>query len=327
MSTEPNSGGGRGSSPQGHHHLARRSNNGDSKPPRPGTQSTGIYIPPYAPPGTFFLGRGTVIETGLSPTGGFYVWVVPAVRKRGGAAAAGGGRAGGAATDYDFWDIHGEKMPANQKGSDDDDDEGEKDGPEKSHCAKVGDEALDRYCCFTNNRYVGVSRVVRKACRLLGEDDPPEEQEQSYQEWKVSFPVVDPVPGKPTDGFSPFVDEVSTLEIHYMDRPSFAPEVGVVGADSSTGGHIVARPGRPGVLNGYRELSSRHLLFHTQAFPSFGSEAWGAHLAPDGRWYIGVGTVIATGQRSPLWGYVLIPQTIDTGGWAQACPMRTKSGR
>jgi hypothetical protein len=45
--------------------------------PLPGSQHRGIFIPPNAPEGKFYMGLGTVVEVGLNARGGIYVWVVP----------------------------------------------------------------------------------------------------------------------------------------------------------------------------------------------------------------------------------------------------------
>jgi hypothetical protein len=49
--------------------------------PQPGQEHFGVYIPDNAPESTFYLGVGKVIETGITPSGGTYIWVEPYSRR------------------------------------------------------------------------------------------------------------------------------------------------------------------------------------------------------------------------------------------------------
>ncbi|KAL2797262.1 hypothetical protein BJX66DRAFT_335165 [Aspergillus keveii] len=49
--------------------------------PQPGEEHFGVSIPDNAPEGTFYLGVGKVIETGVTASGGTYIWVEPYSRR------------------------------------------------------------------------------------------------------------------------------------------------------------------------------------------------------------------------------------------------------
>ncbi|KAL2794792.1 hypothetical protein BJX66DRAFT_337582 [Aspergillus keveii] len=147
--------------------------------------------------------------------------------------------------------------------------------------SKPGDEALGVYQSFDGRSHVGVGRVftsTRDTGKAVRFDEV----------YRKLFVNVEPTLGK-THGYG------WDPELHYMGRP-----VSISGLDPVIDG--LERPKR---LPDYGH-ADRHLVYEDADFPAIGSEAWGAYLAPDGRWYIGQGRVMATGRRrNSSRGYVL----------------------
>ncbi|CEN59345.1 hypothetical protein ASPCAL01797 [Aspergillus calidoustus] len=271
--------------------------------PKPGRVHAGIYIPANAPPGTFFIGRGIVVETGITPQGRFYVWVEPVVRKPRDRRK----KPLGLST-AEFWDPAGYRMPdmylprdiVNLKRSAGTDSDAmlcrrpDGDRPKLEEFpredVKPGDEALGVYGYFDGRRRIGVGRVINTE----GEGVPVR---------------VDGVDRKLVANVEPILGQMHRYgwdpELHYMDQP-----VSIAGLDPINDSR--EKPKMPD----YKRCSHSHLVSNDDYFPPLGSEGWGAFAAPDGRWYVGVGRVIATGRRrDSCHGYVLVvPISGKTGG-------------
>ncbi|KAL3482780.1 hypothetical protein BJX62DRAFT_245542 [Aspergillus germanicus] len=231
--------------------------------PRLGLEHVGIYIPTNAPPGTVSIGRGIVVEVGISPRGQL--------------------------------DTAGHPMPAIYLPRDDDgtgstgiDSDTMSDGDRSNieellrENARPGDEALGVYQSFDGRSHVGVGRVFTST------QDTGQAVRFDKVYRKLSATIEPSTLGKTHGhGWDP--------ELHYMDRP-----VSISGLDPVIDG--LERPKR---LPDYR-YADRHLVYDDADFPVIGSEAWGAYLAPDGRWYIGRCRVMTTGRRNSSRGYVLV---------------------
>ncbi|KAJ0425159.1 hypothetical protein BJY00DRAFT_308486 [Aspergillus carlsbadensis] len=234
--------------------------------PKPGQEHVGIYIPAHAPPGTFFIGRGIIVEAGINPQGGPYIWVEPAPRDS----------QYPSASSPDFRDPAGNPMPAMylprdpdavpsteidldtmRNGSDADGQLTLEELLRKN--VKPGDEALGVFQSFDGRGHIGVGRV------LTGTGDTGQAVRVGDVYEKLS---------------------ANPVSISGLDPPNDIP-----------GG-----PQRPD----HGRFLDWHLRDDADQFPEIGSEAWGAYLAPDGRWYVGYGLVIALGRRrNASRGYVL----------------------
>ncbi|CEN60369.1 hypothetical protein ASPCAL02810 [Aspergillus calidoustus] len=283
--------------------------------PLPGSQHRGIFIPPNAPEGKFYIGLGTVVEVGLNARGGIYVWVVPnakndrkcsrlhrffdpdteqpiprkylPARRRIFTAERKPNPWQGLRTDL-FWTVKGYEA------------DWDKDYEEWKKPAKLGDEARGYYWCFTHRRYEGVGRVSR----VVG----------------VCDRFVDPIPGKvggvmnrfyydQDDRF--FEARESVYEVHYMDLPRWVKTdaTTTAGKPDEKNNHDAARQEPP------RSAASKNSLmaymfaegnYRETILPELGSRDYGAYLAPDGKWYFGFGKVVAIGMRYSDWGYTLV---------------------
>jgi hypothetical protein len=141
---------------------------------------------------------------------------------------------------------------------------------------KPGDEAtLGIYRSFDGCRRIGVGRVI--STDVDGVD-------------RKLVANVEPILGKLHQyGWDP--------ELHYMDQP-----VSILGLDPMNDS-----PEKKLKIPDYKRCSHSHLVSDDNYFPPLGSEGWGAYIAPDGRWYVGVGRVVATGRRrNRFQGYVLV---------------------
>ncbi|KAL3444095.1 hypothetical protein BJX65DRAFT_311235 [Aspergillus insuetus] len=269
--------------------------------PKPGRVHAGIYIPANAPPGTFFIGRGTVIETGITPQGGFYVWVEPAARN------PRNPRKPGWSSAPEFWDLAGYRMPDMYLPRD------------KSVKRSTGTDS--GAMCKGQRRPDGDRRKLEE---FLREDDvkPGDETALGLSRYfdgrrrirvrRVTSTDVDDVDRKLVANVEPILGKLHRYswypELHYMDQP-----VSISGLDPMKDG---GREKKKLKMPDYKRCSHSHLVSIDNYFPPLGSEGWGAYIAPDGRWYVGVGRVVATGRRrNSCQGYVLVvPICGKTGG-------------
>ncbi|CEL03994.1 hypothetical protein ASPCAL05128 [Aspergillus calidoustus] len=247
--------------------------------PQPGEEHFGVYIPDNAAQGTFYLGVGKVIETGITPSGGTYVWVEPYARRNpsifDGSYECNKGKR---AAYYRFFHPESdEEMPAeylppyrlNQ-------DELDLAGPGRAgrlpklhHLPSRGEEARGLYIAPDTQLYEGVGRVL-----------------QGHAKGRGFFAWVEPIPGRNDDAYR-FFDRNNDSDMHYINMPCY-------GAHDAAMQELLANP-RPKKDSAQPRGRNSASAARHDTFPKLGSEAMGTYFAPDGRFYIGVGKVTAIG--------------------------------
>jgi hypothetical protein len=261
--------------------------------PKPGGYHRGIYIPPNGPPGTFYIGYGTVVETGLNSQGGIYVWVMPPASEECKRSKL-----------YQFRNplnkerdcLDPDHRPINPAHYDMIDygsrwwppavpppnlEELEK----RMGAVSVGDEGVGIYRSYTQQHYKGLGRVVQDS-NVEGEP-----------RWLEEVHVI-PIPGRQGSGDYRFFRTFSEDEIPYMELPS---PVKLTSAQRKRWRRSI-RNRKPGHSSGFGEKNSGP----RPGFPELGAEARGAYLAPDGQWYSGRGKAVAFGIGNYAREYTLV---------------------
>ncbi|KAJ0415823.1 hypothetical protein BJY00DRAFT_317520 [Aspergillus carlsbadensis] len=264
--------------------------------PQPGGYHRGIYIPPNGPPGTFYIGYGKVVETGLNSQGGVYVWVIPPWWGEYKYSEL-----------YDFTNpnkkecaglerYHRPKIPLDRDMPDElmfgflswPSAEPKPDTRELERSEErvsLGDEAFGYHMSYREQHYEGVGRVVH------------DKNAGSYRQPRDGLYVV-PIADRQGKGVYRFFHAFTRSEIPYMDLPS---AVKLTPAQRKRWRRTI-RSRKPGRSPGFEN----DRCARPAPFPELGTEARGAYLAPDGQWYRGRGKAVAFGLSDLGTHYILV---------------------